>query len=91
MKKFKHWLNEAPTTDAEASELDDHTIKPPGKYDREESIGHTGEHDIITRSWKGKENNERYPAYHYLAVHDKDDVVHMSVRGVNVDKHFIAN
>jgi hypothetical protein len=92
MITFKQFIREAPTTDATAHELDDNEIKSPGKYDREESVGHTGNHDIRARSWNGKDESERFPAHHYLAVNDNDDKVHMSVRGGNTeDGYLIAN
>ena len=92
MLTFKQFIREAPTLDATSSELDDNEIKPPGKYDRQESVGHTGNHNICARSWKGEDESERFPAHHYLAVNDKDDKVHMSVRGGNTeDGYFIAN
>lgn len=90
MLTFKQFISEAPTTDVTAHELDDNAIKPAGKYDREESVGYTRDHDIRARSWKDDE--QRHPAYHYMAVNDKDDKVHMSVRGGNTeDGYLIAN
>ena len=90
MLTFRQFIFEAPTTDATAYELDDNTVKPAGRFDREESVGHTGNHDIRARSWKDDE--QRHPAHHYIAVNDEDNTVHMSVRGGNTeDGYLIAN
>lgn len=91
MLKFKQFIYEMPTLDAHhVQELEDGDIKPPGKFDREDSVGDTEEHEIVARSWKDPE--ERFPAHHYLAVNNKTDRFDMSTRGgTTEDDHFITN
>ncbi len=89
MLSFKQYIIEMPTRDATSSELDDNSIKAPGKYDREYSVGHTGNYDIRARSWKS--DTEKHPPYHYMAVND-EGITHMSSRGgTTEDGYFIAN
>jgi hypothetical protein len=96
MKSFKEFLKEAPQSiDVEPDQmhLHDHSIRPAGKFDDEDSYGGDKDYTLLGRSWKSPNTpDEKFPVHHWILHHDDSGIAHMHSRGgTTPDGYFIAN